>query len=811
MRKTIFTILCALLSTLAIAQTPALPKTMLIKGTVIDSASGKSLSFVTAALTDATTKAPVKSTLTKESGLFELKNLPMKAYHLSLVYTGYKTHPISIKGDKEVEDVGKIVLAPSNNQLKEVAVTASKPLATQEIDRLSYDIQADPESKVLNVLEMMRKVPMLSLDADDNIKLKGSGNYKIFINGKPSSMLAHNPKDVLRAMPATSIQKIEVITTPPAKYDSEGLDGIINIITNKNVDNGYNASLNFRQNFPIGGPGGGGSFTGKKGKFGISTYMGGNIYNTPEVAGSSSRITSGSNPSVLTQNSINSYKNKGVYGNAELSFEADSLNLFTVEFGLYTGNYTGLNSNRSFTQVAPANIGYTFNNTNLDKYNSYDLGLNYQLGFKGNKNRLLTFSYRSINGIDKGSNNQLLGDTINYHASSFLQINNANSHEHTLQVDYVHPLKKINIEGGMKAILRNNNSNFEYDVQDAKTNTYNIDTARSNVYDNNQYVLGAYNTYQYTLKSWAFKAGARAEETIVKADFITNATNVNRNYFNVVPSVSINRKFKNNSSLNLGYTQRIQRPDIWQLNPFVDLSNPAFQFHGNPDLKAVVSNNFQLNYSWFKKATINVGLSYNFASNTIEAVSVYDTVSRVTTTSYANIGKNRSIGTNFSVNYPITKKLTFNLNGNLKYLFIQGMVNGVLAKNDGLQGNVYSYLSYKFADGTRVNANVGYASSYISLQGQSSSFVNSGLSISRDLIKNKLILGGVVNNPFAKFRTYRNETTGPLFVQTSERQSYLRSFSFNLSYRFGKLQKEIKKNQRSINNDDTSGGKGGGN
>src|SRR5476651_2741773 len=241
MNKLLLTALCCALSAFVFAQTPA--KTITVQGVALDSVTNKAMAFVTVSISDAETKKPVKSSLTKDDGSFVIKGLPPKSYLLSLVYVGYKTHAMPVKASDGTVNVGTIRLSASNKQLKQVDVSAAKPLVKQEIDRLSYDIQADPENKALNMLEMMRKIPLLSLDGDDNLLLKGASNYKIFINGKPSSLMVHSPKEALRAMPATSIQKIEVITTPPAKYDSEGLDGIINIVTNKRVDNGYNGSL----------------------------------------------------------------------------------------------------------------------------------------------------------------------------------------------------------------------------------------------------------------------------------------------------------------------------------------------------------------------------------------------------------------------------------------------------------------------------------------------------------------------------------------------------------------------------------------
>src|ERR1700761_2417775 len=270
MRNFLLALSFFLLSTLAMAQNA--PQTITVQGTVIDSADNKPMAFVTVALQDAKTHNGVKSGLTKDDGTFTLKPPANNSYEIVLVFVGYKNKVIPVTGTGSTVDIGKVSLSASSSQLKEVAVTAARPLMKQEVDRIGYDVQADPDSKALSVLDMMRKVPLLTVDGNDNIKLKGSGNYKILINGKESAMVAKNPSDILKAMPATNVERIEVITTPPAKYDAEGLSGIINIITKRNLSRGYNLGLNGRLN-SVFGPGVNLNGTYKAEKFGINGFF----------------------------------------------------------------------------------------------------------------------------------------------------------------------------------------------------------------------------------------------------------------------------------------------------------------------------------------------------------------------------------------------------------------------------------------------------------------------------------------------------------------------------------------------------------
>lgn len=782
-----------------------------IKGIVIDSVSQRAQSYVTLSLKKA--DQSVKSVLTNDKGFFEFKDLAAGQYRIVLISVGFitKTIPVHLNDSLKNVDLGKVSISPSNVSLKEVSIVADRPLIKQEVDRIAYDVQADPESKGNTVLEMLRKVPLISLDADDNIKVKGSGSFKVLINGRPSSMVARDPKEVFKSMPAASIQKIEVITTPPAKYDSEGLAGIINIITNKKVDSGYNGSIGIRQSFPAVGPGFYGNATVKGDKLGFSAYGGTSFRKNPGTNSSADRLTTGELPSSLTQIGRRENKNNWSYLSSELSYEIDTLNLITAELGINGSSNKGTSSLSTSIHNSQQEVvsHYLLQSKNDGSYDGADLGLNYQLGFKRNKEQLLTFSYKySSWGMDDESRLDI-AERINYNAPNYRQRNNGRSTEQTIQADYVHPVEKLNIEGGIKGILRNNRSDFGFAQFDPASGTFIEDPSRTNKFNNDQNIIGVYNSYQYKLKKWGFKAGMRVEETLIRADFKSTSSNLDKNYFNFIPSVSINRTFKDMSSLNFGFTQRIERPGIWQLNPYVN-RQPNFENSGNPELRPVLSNSFELSYSKFKKGSINVGLNYSFANNTIQYVTTYDPLSKITRASYFNLGEDRKLGSNFSINYPITSKLNVNLSGNLNYIWIEGNVGSQFMKNDGMQGYMYASTMYRFSKGLQAGLSFSYNSPWITLQGQLNSYQYLSASLNKDIIKDKLSFSASVNNPFQKYRSWTNTSRGDNFIQTSNYQNYYRGFSVNLKYRFGKLKEQIKKNSRGIKNDDVkSSGNGG--
>jgi len=682
----------------------------------------------------------------------------------------------------------------------------------QEVDRINYDVQADPESKAVTALDMMRKVPLLSVDADDNVKLKGSGNYKILINGKESALMAKSPSDVLRAMPATNIEKIEVITTPPAKYDAEGLSGIINIITKKNADQGYNANINGRYN-SIWGPGININASAKQGKLGATLFFGFNERNTnTSTAGNTQLFTNGAS---IHQGSVNSRDGNNRYGNLELSYEIDTLNLLTgsLEFfrGHNTQNGTGFSSN--FDAAGSVSQQYNQISSDINNWQGMDAAINYQLGFKQKKERLLTLSYKYGYSPNSQANNSIFSGRVGINQSQlpdFNQYNKDGERSHTIQIDYAEPFKIVTLEVGGKAILRNNFSDFSRDDRDSVTNLYQPNPLYTDNFNYHQNVYSLYNSYMIKMEKYTAKVGLRIEHTNINADFTSANEKVNQDYNNLIPSISIQRAFKG-SSINFGFTQRIQRPGIFQLNPFVDNSNPQFINTGNPNLRPELNNTFEFTYSNFGKNSFNTGLSYAFSNNSIQNVTNLSTNSAgdpVTTTTYQNLGSNRTLGLNVNTNMAITARLSLNANIEIAHIWLKGTYGGQLYENSGFTGEAFGSLGYKFDGGYRLGFDAGFFSSRVALQGKSTAFIFNSYVLTKEFLNKKASISLVTNNPYSKYRTFTSTTVTPEFSQSSFFQNPYRNYAVRFSYRFGKLNSEIKKNRHGINNDDTKGGGG---
>ncbi|WP_298734190.1 outer membrane beta-barrel protein [uncultured Chitinophaga sp.] len=799
--------LSAVLHTDAKCQAP--PGKDSLRGTVLDSATRKPVPYATVMILD-DHDAALKSVIGGSDGSFAIPAMAASRQKIAFTALGYKPKQITVNLSDPAATVsmGPILLRFSSTTLKAVEVEARKPLIKQEIDGISYDIQADPDSKVNSLLEMMRKVPLLSLDADDNIQLKGSSSYKILINGKPSSMTERNPREVLRSMPASTIQRIEVITIPPAKYDAEGLVGIINIITSKKIANGYTGTVNISERFPAGGPGMGGSFDLKLGKLGISAYGGGSISRVPQTLASISRNTFEGIPNTLQQDNLTTNKNRNGYLGLEISYEIDSLNLISTQMNINGGHTEESLQQRSLLADHSGVLQqYSLLNNNTGNGSGKDVAVNYERRFKKNKNQLLTFSYRYYTYGNDNHSNISLWDQVAYPLPDYRQINEANFSENTFQADYVHLIKKINlnIEAGIKGILRDNSSNFQYQAFDDTQGKYRVDSSKSNLFNNTQNVLAFYNSYQLNIKDWGFRAGIRLEGTYIKGEFISGNTKVKQDFLNAIPSIAISRKFKNSTSLNLGFTQRIQRPGIYQLNPFVDRSNPNIEITGNPDLRPITGNVIQAGYSISRKVFLNFGADYTFFKTLINQVSVFDPETNITRITYQNTGRASLIGANASMNCPISKGWDLSINTKAAYGKVDGVSGTEPIETSGIMYALFASSSYGFGGGWRASASCSVNGKGISLQKETNGYTSTSFSLSKQLLKNKLTCAVSVNNPFNKYRNVITDITGPNFLQRNTNENYFRNFNVRLNCNFGKLKKEtIQKNKRGIKNDDIS-------
>lgn len=728
------------------------------------------------------------------------------------------TATFTITKQKPEANLGTMVIRDNGNMLNAVTVTAQKPLVTTEIDRISYDMQADEESKTKNVMDMLRKVPMVSVDGQDNITVRGSSDFKIYKNGHPDPSLSGHPKEVLKAIPANMVKKIEVITEPGAKYDAEGVGAILNIVmVGGSSINGVAGTLNAGAN-QHGGAEAGAYITTQIGKVVASVNYG---YDYNNLNGSNRQMTrtetryKKSGESTTIDNAAG-YKINVHYGNIDASWEPDTLNLMTMSLGGYFYSYrsnSDVNAVRFNADGSPV-YRYGAHSTTIDPMQYYSLDGHLDFQHKTHrKGEALTLSYMLSNSRSNSKSSIDYTDELDMPIDYTRRISTGRERfiEHTVQLDWARPFAQHHkVETGLKYINRLNHSRSAYTHVMADGSQSDLD---SNIpFDHRTQVGAAYGSYTYSSGKWSTRAGLRYEFSHLAAHYPNGAgTDYSANLSDWVPTASVSYQISQANSLKWAFTTRINRPGINYLNPAVDNAVESIS-HGNPDLNSAHSYSTSLTFMHIgRKITYNVVPGFTFSNNAIGEVRGVSDDGKTTST-YGNVNKALWAGVSGYAQWTPFSKTSIMVSGNVGYQNIKSNELGL--SNDGAQGNVYGNLSQQLPLGLRLSAYGGWNSSNVSsLYGENGNNGWYGASLQWSGSKDKrLTVALSATNLFDKYKRYTTRITQGDYTEHNSTRYSSRFINLSISYRFGSLKASVKKTDTSIKNNDLVGGssKGGG-
>jgi len=772
-----------------------------LSGMVSDST--KPLALVTVRLFKKINAAPLQTTLSKENGSFQLNKPDTGNYVLSFTHTGFAEKRININvvsqpGDMQIDPVQ---LSKVTGMLKEVVVTAQRPLVEQSDDKIVFNVEDDPASKTETAIDILRKTPFVTVDGEDNIKVNGKSNFKVLLNNRETSMFARNIKEALRGFPGVLISKIEVITTPSAKYDGEGIGGVINIITKKKVV-GYNGTLSSFQrtsdklsNYAING-------NAKFGKIGLSVFL--NSGYTDPVSQLNVNTTIPATQSIYTKRTLEGDQRNNSnwsFGNAELSWDLDTLNTISL--------YTNIDSwsNKTITDQtittdfssSPSTVSY-FDLNNKSKNPGVNVGSDYIKHFKKNKER--EFSIRFLGEF--GKNDSKLNSFQDNPGTDRYLVNNsyAINNQYTIQADNIIPLKKgRKLEGGVKAILRRASSDFQSLIKYDEAESYKLNTTNSDYFKYTQDVIGVYSMYSFRLKKSSFRFGARVEYTNVNGNFISSNTLVKSNYTTLLPNIQFTNRISKVTTLVLGYTKRLQRPYIWDLNPFVFNNDSLNISFGNPELgpQTVHAISSQLRFAKGNTfAGINVEGSYS--DNKILQYSSFDPQSGITKTTSLNIGKEFQSSLNVNLNTKLTKKWSLFVNGSLRYSTVTNN-SDKSQSNSGFGCNFNVNTSYRFTTKFAISSFLGLWQDPQTIQTTYPFRTWHNVAFNQKILKDKVNISLRFVNYFEKTRDYKTITKDQNFYSTNITRQIRRGAVLALTWNFGKLTENVSK-KKGVNNDD---------
>ena len=807
-----------------------------ITGVVADSVTheGEPYATLTIARADSAAK-PVKQALTDIKGRFSISSSGTGSYLLMVRSMGRKPmqRAYTVDATTRTIDLGTLLLQDGGNQLETVEVVAYKPLVKADVDKIAYSVEDDPEANTNTVIEMLKKLPMVTVDGQDNIRVNGNSSFKIYVNGKPNNMMTKNPKEVLKSMPASSIKKIEVITNPGPKYDAEGVGGILNIVTEGKGPEGYNATFSGRANNSS--YGGGLYATVKQGKLTMSVNYNASSNHSPKGYTYSDRSQIGTDGTVTSSTVADGYtKGHSLWqgGDIEASYEIDTLRLITGSFSLskFTSKRDALNTAFSTMPATGQRLyGYRSPSHSKENWDDYSASLDYQRSFSV-KDRLLTLSYRLESSPSTSDSRYLYTDreaaddwqTFIDRMRDQRMDGDENTMEHTFQIDYTTPFAKHHTwEAGVKYILRRNKSdNDRYNLGTGdKDETYDSDN--SSHYRHHNDILAAYTGYGLTLDKWSARLGLRYEHTLQKVEYLLGrGTNFHKNFDDLVPSARLGYKFSDATNLSLGYKMRINRPGIWYLNPYLDDRIPDAISQGNPNLDTEKSHAVDLQFSSYNsKLTYTLTGTYRFVNNSIESVDrlVNDrdieglpnpTGKDVIYSSYANIGHIQYAGLMAYANWTPITNTRITLNGSVGY---SHMSDGQSLRNHGWCTNIDASLQQTFAKTWIFNASYYVQTPQPTLQGKDARYQWYNFSLSKSFMDKRLTLTAYIINPFGKrYFCYRSETVADNFRTTASSSWCQLYYGVSVRFRIGKLKASVKHTERTVeNNDVKQGGRGG--
>lgn len=805
------TFLIAALLSCSIFATAQVAGDYTIHGVVQDSLSQQKEPYATVRLFRKGEGKPLVVATTDASGKFTLHYTKPGTYILQTAIIGKlpTKKELVLDADKVVE-LGTILTQDAGKSLATAEVVAARPLVKSQIDRLVYSMSDDPDAQTNTMLEMLRKVPLVTVDGQDKITVNGKANFKVYVNGKPNKMMSDNPSVVLKSFPASVVKKVEVITDPGAKYDAEGTSGILNIVTaTEATTTGYTVTPTLYWS----NRGWGGNFFGMAqiGKLTLSAHGGVNGENSLRNTTESERELILDPVNHLLKTKGESY-NHGIsgFGGLDASYDISKHDLLSVSSSIYAGRQKGHGLSSTFL-TGNAGTVYSYDNVNHrdSRYHGINTSVDYQHQFN-KENQNLTVSYRFSSDL---RNNKTLNVYDNLQSVPFVlkdrRIDPDNkSQEHTAQIDFTSPLgENHTLSVGAKYIYRLNRSdNEEYSRLAGTATDFLPDVAQSLLYRHRTDISAGYTEYIYRLKRFSLRSGLRFESSHIRVTYPNGSRAAFSTRLNDwVPSLNLGYNLTDTQLLRLGYNLRIGRPDIYYLSPYVNHLSPEKISYGNPNLESETAHNFQLNYSLFsQKFSVNFSATYSTSYNGLTFYSfMKDGVEHSTSGNFLH-SKQWSFDTYLNVNP--WKSTAFTLNGNLKYSDLKSYRTS--DHNYGFSGNIFAMLRQDLPWKLKFALGAGATWGDISLQGQGSEFKYYFLDLSRSFLEEDRLtvtLNGF--NIFNPRQTLKNTTQTTMFRSS---ESYvihgLSRVSLGISWRFGKLRAVVKKTARSIENSDVKTG-----
>lgn len=688
--------------------------------------------------------------------------------------------------------------------LNEVEVVTQKPVVKMETDKMTYNVQQDAEAKSSTVLDMLRKVPMVTVDGQDNITVNGSSSFKIYVDGRPNPMYNSNPGQIFKAMPASTVKKIEIITNPGAKYDAEGTTCILNITMNQQVAGSndcascYNGSVSLTAS--------------TRGLLESATISGQKdrwTYNAMLMSTQNKQNgTSVSFDREYSDGSKMNYYQKGdnktpiTLGNFSLGYQIDSMSVAHASLNLMRFNLRNEGHPTTTFSGGSYGNGFSYSNQMLMKMNntslnasadwsrflnsehSSSIALTYQFSNTPQRNREYTYYDYDYSNIQQ------------FNISDRYTDNHTRATEHTIQLDYTTPLAKgQTLSLGAKYINHLNKSDSRYYNINGSEEIYNADN--STIFQNRQQIGAAYAEYNGSFGKFSTREGLRYEHTWEKIEYsLGKGDKYSKNYGTLVPSASLTFSPSYTSNIGMSYAMNISRPGISYLNPYVDRSNPTSISYGNPSLDVVKTHSVNLVANYYSpKFLINFTAGGQFCNNAIGQYSFIDDDNLLNTT-YVNDVHDRRLNLNTYMRLTPTKTTVVSLSAGANYVDMHS--SRLEQSNHGWQYNAYINVEQKLPWHLQWTNMAMIQGRRYSLQGYSSGMSIYTTSLTRSFLNDRLNVGLRYMVPFTGKLNIKQHTKSSTYSQAMNIKVPIQTISLTLTYNFGNTKKKFQQHESRV-------------
>ena len=782
---------------------------VLVSGKIIEIETNQPLEYATITFFSKVENKIKGGGITDPDGNFSIP-IPQGIYNVTVEYFSFENITKLNVNFNQDTNLGTLKMNSDLQALDAVDIIAEKTTVEIKLDKKIYNVGRDLTVRGGSVSDVLDNVPSVSVDIEGNVALRGNGNVRILINGKPSGLVGLNSTDALRQLPADAIEKVEIITSPSARYDAEGTAGILNIILRRSKILGLNGAIIINSGYPN-QLGASGNINYRTGDINVFNNSGYSYRKSPGSSGVETEFfnTEYDEDGILIQDSPNTFRNeyrtferirKGFNSNTGVEWYITPTTSLTTAFLASKSN----NSNESFNRAETLDLtgAVISESVRYDPETETDqttqFSVNFDKQFHGNSEHRLTFDFQLENSSeDEGS--IIYNDGIAAERVRTIE----DQKRVLIQSDFTLPINdKTRFEVGYNGRFSTNNT--AYSLEFAEDDSFILDTNVSNVLVYKENVNAVYTQYGSKVKDkFSFLLGLRMEATNITISQLSSNEYSNSNYIGLFPTVNLGYEFSENQNLTIGYNRRISRPRSRFLNPFPSRSSATNLFQGNPNISPSYSNGVDIGYlNTLEKITLNTSLYYNHATDVFTYISE-DTGDEVVINGESvpvirrgpiNLAEDDRLGFEFTLTYRPSKKWNMNANFNLYRSAIKGNYKGLSYDSENLGWFVRLNNKYTLPGNIEWQTRLSYSGPRVDAINRREGMFSSNMAFSKDLFKEKASITLNINDLFNTQR--RNlESTTPTFYSDGYYRWRVRSYSLSFTYRFNQAKKRPKQGQ----------------